>query len=181
MMTNKEKQDNNSQPNNQDIIKLGEQLKKDLEEKQKIIEDYESSLVRLQADFENFIKRTQKEKEDFAKYSASKVIIKLLNIIDDFERTIQLLEKSNNPEIKAGIEMVHKQFHKILQEEGVKPMPCKGKKFDPYCHEIIDMVEHESDEGTVVEELQKGYHIHDKVLRTAKVRVSRGKQKQGAK
>lgn len=170
------KQSNNQENQTQDTKKIGEQLKKDLEAKQIIIQDYENTLKRLQADFENFIKRSQKEKEDFAKYSSSKVLAKLLNIIDDFERTIQILEKSDNKEIKAGIEMVHKQFHKILEEEGVKQMCAKGNQFNPYEHEIIDMVEHETKEGTVVEEIQKGYHIHDKVLRTAKVRISGGKK-----
>lgn len=157
-------------------ITIENQLKKELEEKQIIIQDYESTLKRLQADFENYIKRSQKEKEDFAKFASSKVLRKLLCIIDDFERTIILLEKTNNPEIKQGIEMVHKQFHKILEEEGVKKMCAKGNQFDPYCHEIIDMMEHETKEGTVVEEIQKGYNLHDKVLRTAKVRVSKGKK-----
>lgn len=158
-------------------IKPEDSLKKELEEKQIIIQDYESTLKRLQADFENYIKRSQKEKEDFAKFASSKILKKLLNIIDDFERTIILLEKTDNKEIKQGIEMVHKQFHKILEEEGVKQMCAKGNQFDPYCHEIIDMMEHETKEGTVVEEIQKGYHLHDKVLRTAKVRVSKGKTK----
>jgi len=102
------------------------------------------------------------------------VLAKLLNVIDDFERTIKLLEKTDNAELKTGIEMIHKQFHKILEEEGIKPMQCKGKKTDPYCHEVIDMVEHETAEGTVVDELQKGYYIHEKVLRPARVRVSKG-------
>lgn len=171
-MTNTKKQENPQK----EVSKIEEQLKKDLEEKQIIIQDYENTLKRLQADFENFIKRTQKEKEDFAKFASSNVLTKLLNIIDDFERTIQILEKTDNKEIKTGIEMVHKQFHKILEEEGVKPMCAKGKQFDPYCHEIIDMMEHETPEGIVVEEIQKGYHLHDKVLRTAKVKISRGKK-----
>ncbi len=180
-------------------ITLENQLKKDLEEKQIIIQDYENTLRRLQADFENYIKRSQKEKEDFAKFASSKVLAKLLNIIDDFERTIVLLEnagkstdfrhaenqkgfhQTDNKEIKQGIEMVHKQFHKILEEEGVKKMCAKGNQFDPYCQEIIDMVEHETKEGIVVEEIQKGYHLHDKVLRTAKVRVSRGSAQPSAR
>lgn len=150
--------------------------------KEEIIADYENSIRRLQADFENYIKRTEKEKLDFAKYTSAKTVGKFLNIIDSLDMAMIILEKENNAEIKTGIRMIHKQFHKILEEEGVKPMNCKNQKFDPYCHEIIDMVEHETPEGTIVDELQKGYHIHEKVLRTAKVRVSKGKvKKEGAK
>lgn len=155
--------------------KLEVQLAKDLEEKSKIIADYENTLKRLQADFENYIKRVDKEKQDFTKYAAAKVLTKCLNIVDDLDRSLQVLEKTNNGEIKTGIHMIHKQFHKILEEEGVKEMQCTGKKVDPHCHEIIEMKEHESPEGTIIEIVQKGYHLHDKILRTAKVRVAKGK------
>ena len=112
------------------------------------------------------------------KYAAAKVIAKLLNVVDDLDRTLQILEKTQDKEIKAGIHMIHKQFHKILEEEGVKEMICQGKKVDPYCHEIIEMKEHESPEGTIIEVAQKGYDLHDKILRTAKVRVSKGKSQE---
>ncbi len=157
--------------------KLEPQLTKDLEEKSKIIADYENTLKRLQADFENYVKRVQKEKEDTTKIAVAKVLTKVVNMVDDLDRTIQILEKTQDKEIKTGIQMIHKQFHKILQEEGIKPFDSKGKKLDPYQHEVIEMVAHDSPEGTVIEEVQKGYHLHDKILRTAKVRVSKGKQK----
>ena len=148
-----------------------------LDNKDQIITDYENTLKRLQADFENYVKRVDKEKQDVTKYATAKVLTKFLNVIDDLDRTLQVLEKTENKEIKTGIQMVHKQFHKILEEEGIKPMQSIGKKVDPYQHEIIDMVEHESPEGIIIEEAQKGYHLHDKILRTAKVRVSKGKHK----
>ncbi len=157
--------------------KLEAQLQKDLEEKSKIIADYENTLKRLQADFENYVKRVETEKQNATKYAAAKILTKVVNIIDDLDRSMQILEKTQDKEIKAGIQMIHKQFHKILQEEGIKPFDSKGKKLDPYQHEVIEMVAHDSPEGTIIEELQKGYHIHDKILRTAKVRVSKGKQK----
>lgn len=161
--------------------KLDVQLNKDLEEKSKIIADYENTLKRLQADFENYVKRVDKEKQDATKYAVAKILTKIVNIVDDLDRSIQILEKTQDREIKTGIQMIHKQFHKILQEEGIKEMQCIGKKVDPYCHEIIDMKEHETPEGTIIEVAQKGYHIHDKILRTAKVRVSKGKLKEDKK
>ncbi len=157
--------------------KLEAQLQKDLEEKSKIIADYENTLKRLQADFENYVKRVDQEKQNATKYAVAKILTKIVNMVDDFDRTIQILEKTQDKEIKTGIQMIHKQFHKILQEEGIKPFDSKGKKLDPYQHEVIEMVVHDSPEGTVIEEVQKGYHLHDKILRTAKVRVSKGKQK----
>lgn len=157
--------------------KLEEQLKKDIEDKSKVITDYENTLKRLQADFENYVKRVEQEKQNATKYAAAKILTKIVNIVDDLDRSIQILEKTQDKEIKTGIQMIHKQFHKILQEEGIKPFDSKGKKLDPYQHEVIEMVAHESPEGTVIEELQKGYNLHDKILRTAKVRVSKGKQK----
>jgi len=156
--------------------KLEPQLAKDLEEKSKIIADYENTLKRLQADFENYVKRVDKEKQDATKYAVAKILTKVVNIVDDLDRSMQVLEKTQDKEIKTGIQMIHKQFHKILQEEGIKPFDSKGKKLDPYQHEVIEMVAHDSPEGTIIEELQKGYHLHDKILRTAKVRVSKGKQ-----
>ncbi len=158
--------------------KLEAQLQKDLEEKSKIIADYENTLKRLQADFENYVKRVDKEKQDFSKFAAAKILAKFLNVIDDFDRSMQVLEKTQDKEIKTGMQMIHKQFHKILQEEGIKPFDSKGKKLDPYQHEVIEMVAHDSPEGTVIEELQKGYNLHDKILRTAKVRVSKGKSQE---
>ncbi|MDP1689786.1 MAG: nucleotide exchange factor GrpE [bacterium] len=158
--------------------KLEPQPVKDIEDKSKIIADYENTLKRLQADFENYVKRVDKEKQDATKYAVAKILTKVVNIVDDLDRSMQVLEKTQDKEIKTGIQMIHKQFHKILQEEGIKPFDSKGKKLDPYQHEVIEIVAHDSPEGTVIEELEKGYHLHDKILRTAKVRVSKGKSQE---
>ena len=152
------------------------ELKKDVEAKAKVIEDYENTMKRLQADFENYVKRTQKEKEDFAKVSIARVLVKFVDIMDDLDRTMIILEKTTDAEVKTGIKMVHARFHKILAEEGIKQFDSKGKKVDPFQHEVIEMVVNDSPEGIVVEGLQKGYVMNDKILRAAKVRVSKGKE-----
>ena len=157
--------------------KLEVQLQKEVEEKSKVIADYENTLKRLQADFENYVKRVEQEKQNATKYAVAKILTKIVHMIDDLDRSLQILENTQDKEINTGIQMIHKQFHKILQEEGIKPFDSKGKKLDPYQHEVIEMVAHDSPEGTVIEEVQKGYVMHDKILRTAKVRVSKGKQK----
>ena len=141
-------------------------------EEQKLVEEYTKTLQRLQADFDNHIKRTKKEKEDLEKYATAKLAVKLLNVTDDFERTLKLVNESQDKKLAQGLEMVQKQLFKILDEEGIKPINAKGNKFDPFKHEIIDLRNGDKDD-MVLEELQKGYTMHDKVLRTSKVIVSK--------
>ncbi|MEK6909437.1 MAG: nucleotide exchange factor GrpE [Nanoarchaeota archaeon] len=157
-----------------DVNEFEDQLKNDIEMKTKVIEDYENSLKRLQADFENYVKRSQKEKEDFARVAIAKVLVKFVDIVDDLDRALSVLEKIQDGEVKTGIKMVHSRFHKILREEGIKPFDSEGNSVDPYKHEVIEMVSSNKSEGTVIEEIQKGYSLGDKILRVAKVRVSNG-------
>jgi len=149
-----------------------EELKTNLENKEKILQDYVNTLQRLQADFDNYTKRVHKEREEVQKYASAKLAIKLLNILDDFERTLKLVEKTNDKSLIQGIEMMQKQIKKILEDEGIKPIQAIGTKFDPFKHEIVDLQNGKEDD-TVIEEIQKGYAMHDKVLRTSKVIVSK--------
>ncbi len=147
------------------------QIQEKIEEQQKIIDDYTNTLKHLQADFENYVKRIEKEKQHLTEYANHKIISKLLNVADDFEKALEVM-KDKNDEITKGIEMMHKNFHKLLHEEGVKPIHAMGNKLDPYKHEVIDIVEGKEDD-IVVGELQKGYMIKEKVLRPSKVRISK--------
>ena len=144
-----------------------------IEEQQKTIEEYTQTLKRLQADFENYMKRVEKEKEQLSAYSNHKLISKLLIVVDDVEKALEIV-KTKDAEIAKGIELIHKNFHKLLQEEGVSPIKAVGNNLDPYKHEVLDVVEGEKDDE-VVDELQKGYMIKDKVLRPSKVRISKTK------
>ena len=170
------KQQNTPQSEIKEKMKdIAHDLDKDLIEKTKIIDDYVNTMKRLQADFENYVKRSSKEKEDYAKMAVAKILSKFVDIMDDLDRAMNILEKTQDGPVKDGIKMVHNRFHKILIEEGIKPIETKGKKVDPYMHDVIEMVAHDSPEGIIVEELQKGYNMGDKVLRAAKVKVSKGK------
>jgi len=140
-----------------------------LEEQQKMIEDYTNTLKRLQADFENYVKRVDKEKKDVANYSTHKLVSKLLTIADHFDKALDALKDTD---AVKGIEMMRKDFHKILKEEGVEPIDALNEKLDPYKHEVIDVVIGEKDDF-VIDEIQKGYMIKDKVLRPSKVRISK--------
>ena len=149
--------------------KKTEHKEKKSTDKEKIAELTET-LQRLQAEFENYKKRVDKEKEEFVKYAKADLIQSLLPIIDTFE--IALRNTKDNEKFVKGMEMVYAQFVSTLQSEGLKPIECVGKKFDPYLHEVMLKEKSDKDDGVVLEELQKGYMLNDKVLRHSKVKVS---------
>lgn len=150
-------------------------IKQELAKKEAQLVDYTDHLKRLQAEFENYCKRVEKERKEYAGMASEKLIVKLLLIIDDFERALATL-KGVPEEARKGIEMISKNLHKILHEEQVQQIKAVGQKFDPYKHEVLLKVESEQPEDIVVEELQKGYSMNGKVIRYAKVKVSSGKQ-----
>ena len=153
-------------------IKKDENITKEVENNLKLIEEYTNHLKRLQADFENYIKRSEKEKKDLINHATYKLVLKLLNIVDDFEKALNVVRKSENKEVVDGVEIIFKNLYKILEEEGVKPINNE-KKFDPYKHDAIDFAEG-SEDGIILEELQRGYMLNDVIIRPAKVKISRG-------
>jgi len=155
-----------------------ELLKAELAKAQSTIADYTDHLKRLQAEFENYCKRVEKERKDFAGNASERLVVKLLLIIDDFERAMATL-KGVPEEARKGIELISKNLHKILHEEHVEHINAVGQKFDPYKHEVLLKIESEKSEDTVLEELQKGYTMNGKVIRYAKVKVSAGKNSGG--
>ena len=150
----------------------GRKLKELMEENEK----YLNSLLRTRADFENYKKRNERENERYRAYAMEGISKKLIGHYDDLVRALNLLEILENAEgIKKGFEIIVKNFKKILSEEGVEIMNSEGEKFDPYKHEVI-LVEEERDdlpENTIIEELEKGYYFNNKVLRPAKVKISK--------
>lgn len=149
-------------------------IREELAKKEASLADYTDHLKRLQAEFENYCKRTDKERTEFRQYASEKVIVKLLLIIDDFERALAQL-KDVPAETRKGIEMIFKNLHKVLDEEKVEPINAVGLKLDPYKHEVMLQVESDKPEDTVLEELQRGYTMNGKVIRYARVKVSKGK------
>ncbi len=138
--------------------------------------DCQDMLVRAQADFENLRKRLERDKQDFLKYANEGILLELLNVLDDLERTINLAE-SGHEDLDAflkGVEMILAHLYDILKEHGVKPIEAEGNGFDPHYHEALMQVENKDlPEHTIVEVLQKGYLMHERVIRTAKVKVSK--------
>lgn len=147
-----------------------------LEEKSALVAEYEDLLKRKQADFENFRKRAQKETQDFKKYANSEIVLDVLSMMDDFERAIESTESSKDfDSLHEGILLVEKQIKSTLESKyNVKAIDAVGKPFDPTVHDAIMMEESEThDEDTVLEDFQKGYIMHDRVIRPSKVKVAK--------
>ncbi|WP_322924499.1 nucleotide exchange factor GrpE [Paenibacillus campi] len=137
-------------------------------------EEQTQRLLRAQADFDNFRRRTQKEKEELAKYASAQLITELIPVIDNFERA--MATKPDHPELESfgkGVDMIFRQLSDVLKNAGLTTMETVGQPFNPEFHQAVMQVESdEYEEGIVVEELQKGYVLKDKVLRPAMVKVS---------
>jgi len=141
--------------------------------KAKAAEHYDH-LLRLQADFDNYRKRTQKEKVELIKYASERIVGDLLPVLDNFERAASAAKV--NPDFAAfsqGVDMILRQLQTALSKEGLKAMEAVGQPFDPNLHDAVLRVDSdEHPENTVVEEIQKGYYLKEKVLRPCMVKVS---------
>lgn len=149
---------------------LTEQLEQLREENAGLKENH----VRLMAEFDNFRKRTRKEKEDLLKYGSEGVLKALLPILDDFGRTMEVMEKTDNLDsVKKGVGMVNHKIDLMLERQGLKAIESIGKDFDPNFHEAVTTIPapDESQVGKVIDEAEKGYLLHDKVIRFSKVIV----------
>ena len=135
-----------------------------------VIAELTDSLQRLQAEFENHKKREEKDKKEFVKYSRAGLILEILPLLDSFEMALK--SKKNNEEFVKGIEMIYAQLYSIFEKEGLRPILAIGQKFDPYKHEVLMREKSDKEEDIVLEELQKGYMLGDKVLRHSKVKIS---------
>jgi molecular chaperone GrpE len=147
------------------------------EEAEKAKENWDK-FVRLQADFENARKRWDRDRSDILKYAGEDLLVDFLNIVDDLERSLELSQQKHEDytAFVKGVEMILAHFHDLIKKNGVKPIESEGKIFDPNFHEALMQVERDDlAEHTVVEELQKGYLLNDRVIRTAKVKVSKKK------
>ena len=134
-------------------------------------------LLRVSADFENFKKRSFREADDIRKYANELLLLELLTVVDNLERAIQVTSSENNTVgcVIEGVEMTLKALMKIFEKFSVKPIEADGKTFDPNFHQA--MMQEASDlhpENTIIREFQKGYLLHDRLLRPSMVVVSKG-------
>lgn len=151
-----------------------DQLKKELEALRKEKDAHYNRLLRVQAEYDNFKKRTQREREADHKYKAQDLVNDLLPVLDNFERALQVEKTEATSSLIDGISMVHRQLMDALKNNGVEIIETEGKEFDPNLHHAVMQVEDESYESNyIVEELQKGYMLKDRVIRPAMVKVNK--------
>jgi molecular chaperone GrpE len=132
-------------------------------------------LARAQAEFENARRRAAKEQQEHRDFAIADAIKSLLPVIDSFERALQV--KSDSNEFRNGVELIYKQLQDALAKLGVRAIPAKGEPFDPHYHEAIEMVETtDTPDHQVIEELQRGYKLKDRLLRPAMVKVAKNSE-----
>jgi molecular chaperone GrpE len=139
--------------------------------------DYLLMAQRIQADFENYKKRSQKEKEEFANYANTGLILQILPILDNFRlATKHLPEDLENHNWAQGVLHIEKQLEQVMEAEGVEEIKSVGEKFDLSVHDAVEEVKSKEEKGIIIEEIQKGYKLKDKIIRHAKVKVSKGEK-----
>jgi molecular chaperone GrpE len=138
---------------------------------------YKADLQRMAADFANYRKRNEAERADFAKFAKADLITKLLDVLDGYDRALASMpdDVKGQPWVE-GMWLVERKLRQILDAEGLEPVEALGKPFDPYVHEAVAHVESDKPEGTVIEEHQKAYRLHDRVIRPALVSVAKAKK-----
>ncbi len=150
------------------------ELGKKIESLEKELENSKKEYLFLMAEFDNFRKRTLKEKSEIIKNGAENAMRDLLPVIDDFERALKAIDENGELEsLKQGVDLIYSKFMKYLERNGVKPIDSTGKEFDTELHEAVTTfpAADESQKGKIVDTVQTGYTLNDKVLRHAKVVV----------
>jgi molecular chaperone GrpE len=152
-----------------------EDLKKKLEECEKLKNEYLAGWQRERADFLNYKREELERMEEILKYANEELILKILPILDNFEIvTKRLPEDLKNNENVKGILQIKNQILNFLKEQGVEEIKSVGERFNPNFHEVVEEVKVENKEpGTIIEEIQKGYKINGRLLRPAKVKVAK--------
>jgi molecular chaperone GrpE len=146
-----------------------------LAEMQEKLQETEKKYLYLYSEFENFRKRNERDRIDFLKFGHEGFLREMLQVLDNFERALEhargLSKEKGSPvaQVTQGIEMVHYQMLEALRSQGVTPIQALGTKFDPALHEAVGEEEADKEPGTVIKEMQKGYLLHGRLLRAARV------------
>ena len=148
------------------------------EEWKKKHDEMKDNYLWLAADFDNYKKRTLKEQEDNRKFIAAELLKEFLVVVDNLERALSALPADDQDKgllsLKQGVELTLKQFQNLLEKYGVKKIKALGEKFDPRYHQVLfQEVTDQAPDETVLEELQSGYMIHDRVIRAAMVKIAK--------
>ena len=152
-----------------------EQLANMLAEAQQMVSEERDKYLRLSAEFDNYRKRTLKEKAELIKNGGEKTLTAILPVLDDFERALKNMEASEETKaMKEGVELIFNKFNKILSQEGLQKIETEGREFDVDFHEAIALIPAPSEDlkGKILDCVQTGYMLNDKVIRHAKVAVA---------
>ncbi|MEI8215729.1 MAG: nucleotide exchange factor GrpE [Eubacteriales bacterium] len=164
-----EKENSSEEEVNEDELK---ESKEKENEKGKTEENLQNQYLRLVADYQNLKRRTEKEKTDIYAFANEKIIIDLLNVLDNFERATLHIEESPDKNLANGMKMIYKQFKEVMEKNGVSEIVTTGEDFDTkYHHAVSTDSSSELESGKVSEVLQKGYSLRNKVIRPAMVKV----------
>ena len=144
-------------------------LQRELDEVRKLADERLTRLQYLQADFDNYRKSLEREREQVIQLAAEALVRDLLPVLDDLERALPSLSQEKNRE---GFQLLSRKLHKILESHGVRDIESHGKQFDPNFHEAIAKEESDEEEGTILEEYQRGYLLRSKVIRPSKVKIA---------
>lgn len=134
-------------------------------------DEYLNDLKRVAAEFDNFRKRVARDQESLVLRATERLVKELVPVLDDLERALDAAEKHEEARLEEGVRLVHRQLAEALRREGLQEIPADGK-FDPHVHEALLSQPSEDEEGTIVEVLQKGYRLGDRVIRPARVIVA---------
>jgi len=152
-------------------------FKKEHKELKGELKELKGKYLRKAAEMENLRKRVAREKTEFYRYALAEFIKELFDVLDNFERALESNEDGKN--LRQGIEMIYKQYTDLLMKQGIKAIETREKKFDPYLHQAFITEESENvDEPQIIEELQRGYTLYDRLLRPALVKVLIPKKKE---
>jgi molecular chaperone GrpE len=133
--------------------------------------EQDDRLLRLAADFENYKKRAARERQEYVQLANERLLTELLPVIDDLERALAAAEQHEEAQLEDGVRLVHRSLAALLERHGIEPIETDGK-FDPHVHEALLSQPSEAEEGSVIEVVQKGYKLGDRVVRPARVVVA---------
>lgn len=155
-------------------------LKQELSKAKKETDEYKDKYLRALAELENYKKRARKEQEEIFGYANERILLELLPILDNFDRGINTISDSVPKKYKdfyKGIEMIYRNFKEVLEKEGLKSLNVVGEKFNPTKHEAVQVIESKKDSpDIIIEQVEKGYMLKDRIIRPAKVIVSKGRE-----
>lgn len=155
------------------------ELEAKLEAKEKEAGETYDRLLRASAEFDNYKKRSSREMEEFRKFANQSLIKEMLSVVDNLELAMNSTDghKAIDKDLLQGLEMTHKEILRVFDKFNVKPIDAKGQPFDPTFHEAVMQEEtNDSPKNTVINELQRGYMIHDRLLRPSMVVVAKPKE-----